>query len=100
MTTILSERPNIVSRTEWLAARKELLIKEKQLTRQRDEIDRQRRALPRVKVEKNYIFDGPNGRQSLSGPGSFLRNRSQLIVSHFMFGSWAGRGLCGLLLPV
>jgi predicted dithiol-disulfide oxidoreductase (DUF899 family) len=86
MTTILTERPNIVSRAEWLAARKELLIKEKQLTRQRDEIDRQRRALPWVKVEKNYIFEGPNGRQSLA---DLFENRSQLIVSHFMFGpSW------------
>jgi predicted dithiol-disulfide oxidoreductase (DUF899 family) len=92
MTTILSERPNIVSRTEWLAARKELLMKEKQLTRQRDEIDRQRRALPWVKVEKNYIFDGPNGRQSLA---DLFENRSQLIVSHFMFGPGWKEGCVG-----
>jgi predicted dithiol-disulfide oxidoreductase (DUF899 family) len=86
MTTILTERPNIVSRAEWVAARKKLLIKEKQLTRQRDEIDRQRRALPWVKVEKNYTFDGPNGPESLA---DLFDNRSQLIVSHFMFGpSW------------
>ncbi len=92
MTTILSERPNIVSRAEWLAARKELLIKEKQLTRQRDEIDRQRRALPWVKVEKNYIFDGPNGGQSLA---DLFENRSQLIVSHFMFGPGWKEGCVG-----
>ncbi|HEY2012662.1 MAG TPA: DUF899 family protein, partial [Bryobacteraceae bacterium] len=54
MNTNLVERPKVVSRVEWLIARKELLVKEKQLTRQRDEIDRQRRALPWVKVEKNY----------------------------------------------
>jgi len=58
MTTNLTERSNVVARAEWLAARKELLLKEKQLTRQRDEIDRQRRALPWVKVEKKYVFDG------------------------------------------
>src|ERR1700685_1295415 len=92
MITNLTERPNIVSRAEWLAARKELLMKEKQLTRQRDEIDRQRRALPWVKVEKNYIFDGPNGRQSLA---DLFENRSQLIVSHFMFGPGWKEGCVG-----
>ena len=92
MTTTLTERPNIVSRAEWLAARKELLIKEKQLTRQRDEIDMQRRALPWVRVEKNYIFDGPSGRQSLS---DLFENRSQLIVSHFMFGPGWKQGCVG-----
>lgn len=92
MTTILTERPNIVSRAEWVAARKELLIKEKHLTRQRDGIDRQRRALPWVKVEKNYIFDGPNGQQSL---GDLFDNRSQLIVSHFMFGPGWKEGCVG-----
>jgi predicted dithiol-disulfide oxidoreductase (DUF899 family) len=92
MTTILTERPNIVSRAEWVAARKELLIKEKQLTRQRDEIDRQRRALPWVKVEKNYIFDGPNGPQSLA---DLFDNRSQLMVSHFMFGPGWKEGCVG-----
>src|SRR6202167_788322 len=92
MTTTLTERPNIVSRAEWVAARKELLIKEKQLTRQRDEIDRQRRALPWVKVEKNYIFDGPRGEQSLA---DLFDNRSQLIVSHFMFGPGWKEGCVG-----
>ena len=92
MTTTLTERPNIVSRAEWLSARKELLIKEKQLTRQRDEIDRQRRALPWVKVEKNYIFDGPSGRQSLA---DLFEDRSQLIVSHFMFGPGWKEGCVG-----
>jgi predicted dithiol-disulfide oxidoreductase (DUF899 family) len=92
MTTNLIERSNVVSRAEWLAARKELLLKEKQLTRQRDEIDRQRRALPWVKVEKNYIFDGPSGPQSLA---DLFANRSQLIVSHFMLGPGWKEGCVG-----
>jgi predicted dithiol-disulfide oxidoreductase (DUF899 family) len=83
MNTNLIERPKAVSRVEWLTARKELLVKEKQLTRQRDEIDRQRRALPWVKVEKNYSFDGPDGPRTLA---DLFDRRSQLIVSHFMFG--------------
>ena len=92
MTTNLIERSNVVSRAEWLAARKELLLKEKQLTRQRDEIDRQRRALPWVKVEKNYIFDGPSGPQSLA---DLFANRSQLIVSHFMLAPGWKEGCVG-----
>jgi predicted dithiol-disulfide oxidoreductase (DUF899 family) len=88
MITNLTERSNIVPRAEWLAARKELLTKEKQLTRQRDEIDRQRRALPWVKVEKNYIFEGPNGQQSLA---DLFENRSQLIVCRTSCSVPAGR---------
>jgi predicted dithiol-disulfide oxidoreductase (DUF899 family) len=83
MITDLIERPNVVSRAEWISARKELLVKEKQLTRQRDEIDRQRRELAWVKVEKNYVFEGPDGQRTL---GDLFEGRSQLIVSHFMFG--------------
>jgi predicted dithiol-disulfide oxidoreductase (DUF899 family) len=92
MITKLTERPNVVSRAEWLSARKELLIKEKQLTRQRDEVDRQRRQLPWVKVEKNYIFDGRDGRRSLT---DLFEHRSQLIVSHFMFGPGWMEGCVG-----
>lgn len=94
MTNILStsKRPKIVSHAEWLASRKELLTKEKQLTRQRDEVDRQRRELPWVKVEKNYVFDGPNGRQTLS---DLFEGRSQLIVSHFMLGPGWKEGCVG-----
>lgn len=92
MIANLTGRPNVVSRAEWLSARKELLIKEKQLTRQRDEIDRQRRQLPWVKVEKNYIFDGPDGRRSLA---DLFEHRSQLIVSHFMFGPGWKEGCVG-----
>lgn len=78
---------NVVSREEWLTARKELLAREKQLTKERDEIARLRRELPWVKVEKNYVFDGPNGKESLA---DLFEGRSQLIVYHFMFGpEWA-----------
>jgi|SRR5690242_4079501 predicted dithiol-disulfide oxidoreductase (DUF899 family) len=77
------ENPRVVSRDEWLRARKELLEKEKQWTRQRDALSAQRRELPWVKVEKNYVFDGPNGKETLA---DLFDGRSQLIVYHFMFG--------------
>ena len=86
------EQPKIVSRAEWLAARKALLIKEKQLTRQRDEVDVQRRELPWVKVDKEYFFHGPNGQQTLA---DLFAGRSQLIVSHFMFGPGWMEGCVG-----
>jgi predicted dithiol-disulfide oxidoreductase (DUF899 family) len=92
MNTNLIEHPKTVSRAEWLAARKELLVKEKQLTRQRDEIDQQRRALPWVKVEKSYTFDGPDGQRALA---DLFDGRSQLIVSHFMFGPGWKEGCVG-----
>ena len=74
---------HVVSRDEWLAARKQLLIKEKELTRLRDQINADRHALPWVKVEKAYVFDGPNGRQTLA---DLFDGRSQLIIKHFMLG--------------
>jgi predicted dithiol-disulfide oxidoreductase (DUF899 family) len=55
------DRPNVVSRGEWLAARKQFLSKEKEFTRLRDELTRERRELPREKVEKQYVFDAPEG---------------------------------------
>ncbi len=72
----------IVSRDEWLAARTALLAKEKEFTRLRDELSRQRRALPWVRVDQAYSFDGPRGRLSLT---DLFADRSQLIVYHFMF---------------
>jgi predicted dithiol-disulfide oxidoreductase (DUF899 family) len=78
--------PKIVSRAEWLVARKELLIKEKESTRQRDALSAERRKLPMVKIEKEYVFDGPNGRTNLR---DLFEGRRQLIVYHFMFDpSW------------
>jgi predicted dithiol-disulfide oxidoreductase (DUF899 family) len=73
----------VVSHTEWLAARKEFLVKEKEFTRLRDELSRQRRELPWEKVEKQYVFEGPNGKETLA---DLFSGRSQLIMYHFMFG--------------
>jgi predicted dithiol-disulfide oxidoreductase (DUF899 family) len=77
------QQHRIVSRDEWLAARTELLAKEKELTRQRDRLNAQRRELPWVKVDKAYVFDGPEGKVTL---GDLFAGRSQLIVYHFMLG--------------
>lgn len=75
--------PAIVSRDEWLAARRQHLSKEKELTRLQDELTADRQRLPCVRVEKNYVFDGLDGKESLA---DLFRGRSQLIVQHFMFG--------------
>jgi predicted dithiol-disulfide oxidoreductase (DUF899 family) len=98
MTTATRERvvAKVVSKAEWLAARKELLNKEKEFTRLRDELSRRRRELPWEKVDKNYRFDGPTGKQTLA---DLFDGRSQLIVYHFMFGpGWKeGCPSCSLL---
>ena len=73
----------IVSRDEWLAARKALLAKEKEFTRLRDSLNAERRALPWVKVDKQYMFDTPDGQRAL---GELFAGRSQLVTKHFMFG--------------
>jgi predicted dithiol-disulfide oxidoreductase (DUF899 family) len=82
----------IVSREEWLAARTALLAREKEFTRLRDELTEQRRALPWVKVEKAYEFDGPDGRETLS---NLFAGRSQLVVKHFMMGPDWSEGCVG-----
>lgn len=74
---------DVVSHTKWLEARKQLLQKEKELTRQREEVSRLRRELPWEKVEKEYVFEGPNGKETLA---DLFGDNSQLIVYHFMFG--------------
>src|SRR5882762_3624045 len=73
----------VVSEKKWLAARKALLAKEKKFTRLRDQLNQQRRNLPWVKIEKNYVFDGPNGEETLA---DMFDGKRQLIVYHFMFG--------------
>jgi predicted dithiol-disulfide oxidoreductase (DUF899 family) len=73
----------IVSREEWLTARKAHLAREKEFTRVRDRLSAERRALPWVKVDKTYVFDGPHGKVTL---GELFNGRRQLIVYHFMFG--------------
>jgi predicted dithiol-disulfide oxidoreductase (DUF899 family) len=74
--------PKIATRAEWLRARKELLDKEKDLTRRRDSLNTARRELPMVEVEKDYVFDGPDGPVRLI---DMFEGRRQLIIYHFMF---------------
>lgn len=96
MTTSQKSEHKVVPRAEWLTARKELLKKEKEFTRLRDELSRQRRELPWEKVEKRYVFEGPNGTETLA---DLFDGRSQLIVYHFMFGpGWKeGCPVCSFL---
>jgi len=74
--------PKVVAQAEWLAARKDLLAQEKELTRARDALNTRRRELPMVLIEKNYVFDGPSGKITLT---DMFEGRDQLIVQHFMF---------------
>ena len=74
--------PQVVSRDDWMVARKELLAKEKELTRERDALCAERRRLPMVEIEKDYVFEGPDGRAGLL---DLFEGRRQLIVGHFMF---------------
>ena len=85
--------PEVVSREEWLVARKALLAKEKALTRARDALNTERRELPMVRIDKDYVFDGPAGKALLL---DLFEGRSQLILGHFMFDpSWdAGCSSC------
>ncbi len=77
------ENRKVVSQKEWLVARKKLLVKEKQLSKLRDALNLQRRKLPWVKIEKEYVFDGPNGKVTL---GDLFGGKRQLLIYHFMFG--------------
>jgi predicted dithiol-disulfide oxidoreductase (DUF899 family) len=77
-----TENHRVVSRAEWVAERKRLLAREKELTHLRDQVARERRALPRVRVDKNYVFDAPEGRCTLA---ALFEGRRQLLVQHFMF---------------
>src|ERR1700730_4099669 len=98
MGTATSKREGtkVVPQAEWLAARKELLSKEKEFTRLRDELSRQRRELPWEKLVKEYVFEGPEGKETLV---DLFGSRSDLIVYHFMFGpGWKeGCPSCSLL---
>jgi len=81
-----------VSRDEWIAARRELLAKEKELVRAKDALRRQTRELPWVKVDKNYVFAGATGKETLS---DLFAGRSQLVVKHFMLGPGWKEGCLG-----
>ena len=82
MTDHNPPHPPIATREEWLAARETLLAHEKELTRHQDRVSAERRRLPMVKVEKNYLFAGPEGQRSLL---ELFEGQQQLIVYHFMF---------------
>lgn len=73
----------VVTRDQWLANRKLLLAREKELTQLRDQIARERRALPWVRIGKNYVFDTPEGPRALA---DLFEGRRQLLVQHFMLG--------------
>ena len=75
--------PEVVSRAEWIVARRDFLSREKEFTRQRDALSAARRKLPMVKVEKDYVFEGAGGKETLDG---LFAGKSQLIVYHFMLG--------------
>jgi predicted dithiol-disulfide oxidoreductase (DUF899 family) len=78
--------PEVVSRDEWLVARKDLLAREKELTRLRDGLSADRRRLPMVRIDKDYVFTGPDGQAGLL---DLFDGYRQLIVGHFMFDpSW------------
>jgi predicted dithiol-disulfide oxidoreductase (DUF899 family) len=74
--------PEIVTREEWLAARKRLLTAEKEHTRSRDALNAERRRLPMVRIGKEYVFEGPEGKVTLAG---LFGDSRQLIVQHVMF---------------
>ncbi|NKB59569.1 MAG: DUF899 domain-containing protein [Alphaproteobacteria bacterium] len=79
----MTESRQVVSHEDWVEARKQLLEKEKAFTRARDALSHERRSLPWERIEKRYVFDGPEGKVSLA---DLFDGRSQLIVYHFMYG--------------
>lgn len=76
------QQHKIVSRDEWIASRKALMAREKELTQARETLSQERRELPWVKVDKDYVFDGPHGKATL---GDLFKGRPQLVVQHVMF---------------
>src|SRR3954449_6487286 len=89
--------PAVVSATEWQAARDALLAKEKEATRARDALAAERRRLPRVRIDKQYAFEGADGNASLL---DLFDGRRQLIVYHFMFGPNQDAGCDGCSMVV
>src|SRR3954469_23136519 len=90
--------PPIGSPQEWEAARERLLVKEKELTRERDALAAERRRMPRVALEKQYRFEGPNGPARLA---DLFEGRRQLVVYRFFLQArvrrWPEKGLPGFL---
>lgn len=92
MTIQDTAHPKIATSAEWLEARKTLLQHEKELTKQQDRLSAERRRLPMVKIDKEYTFDGPEGKRSLL---DLFDGRRQLIVYHFMFDPTWDKGCDG-----
>jgi predicted dithiol-disulfide oxidoreductase (DUF899 family) len=86
------KRPPVVSAAEWQSAHERLLAKEKDATRARDALAAERRRQPMVRIDKEYVFEGPNASASL---GDLFEGRRQLIVYHFMFGPNQDQGCNG-----
>ena len=84
-----TEMRQVVAPKEWLAARKKLLVEEKKFSKVRDALNVLRRKLPWVKIEKDYLFDGPAGELAFA---DLFKGKSQLLVYHFMFGPGWGEG--------
>src|SRR6266705_6620513 len=84
--------PPVVTAGEWQAARDALLAKEKEATRARDALAAERRRLPRVRIDKDYAFDGPAGKARLL---DMFEGRRQLLLYHFMFGPSQDAGCDG-----
>jgi predicted dithiol-disulfide oxidoreductase (DUF899 family) len=84
--------PPVVSPAEWQAAHEALLAKEKESTRARDALAAERRRLPMARIDKDYVFDGPNGKATLL---DLFEGRSQLLLYHFMFGPNQEQGCDG-----
>ncbi|MBV8900408.1 MAG: DUF899 domain-containing protein [Verrucomicrobia bacterium] len=97
----LTSYPLVVSRVEWQRARDQLLLKEKAATRARDALAAERRRLPMVRIEKEYVFDGPQGKARLL---DLFEGRRQLILYHFMFApevdGWPSAGCPGCSMVV
>ena len=75
--------PDVVSREQWLEARRRLLAQEKEFTRERDALNAGRRRLPMVRIDKEYVFEGPDGPVTLAG---LFGDQRQLIIQHVMLG--------------
>src|SRR6266571_3067768 len=94
-------KPQVVSEAEWQAARDELLVKEKEATRARDALAAERRRLPMVRIDKAYVFEGPDGKAGLL---DLFEGRRQLVLYHFMFApgveGWPDAGCPGCSMMV
>src|SRR3979409_2723943 len=82
MPTSGTAYPDVAPREDWLPARKELLAREREVTHLRDAVNAERRRLPMVKVEKDYVFEGPAGEVRLR---DMFEGRPQLYIHHFMW---------------